>query len=233
MPNDLLARKSPLLSQKLWIAAVVQHQKIWDDWEGEFYKAMQRTNTKIMRAGCHRYSVDRTISSDEKVWSKLRACIRNAHIKGKRHRERLESFANQVEKIACAIGKLQRNGRPISAVSKLLIQLHPDDGFIYDKNAQRVVQKICGKPTKADAILKYRDFVQDYSDIFCALREKLVAILDNQGSELQAARIIDKFLWLQGTRDAKQRVRTLVKNASGKQVNIASRVVSFLQKFPD
>lgn len=115
----------------------------------------------------------------------------------------------------------------------MLIQLHPNDGFIYDKNTQQAVQMICATATKADALQKYHEFVQSYSDLFCPLRDRLTRILDERESGLQAARIIDKFLWLLGTRDAKKRAKVLVKNSSAKQRKIASKIVSWLRNIAE
>jgi hypothetical protein len=227
MISDFLSRGSPLLSRRLWTAAVAQHERVWEEWERKFCKAARDGDTDAMRTLSHPYAASRTISRN--VWSRFLKLILSANVKGKHPQKRLYNFADHVEKIACQIGRHQSNGRPLSAASKFLLPRHPKDGFIYDKNAREVIQKICGAPTNSDALQRYRDFVKSYSDLFCELRGGLIKILDKRDSKLDATRIIDKFLWLQGTSDADKRVKTLVKGATKEQRKIASKIVSWLK----
>ena len=221
MSSRVLPNNSALISKEIWTAAIVQHERVWDAehaWtsprkptEREIYDSVQAHSMGAIIRACTFYGVVRRISRDGAVRQRLQEQIYGARITGVDGRMRLQSFAQHVEKIACDIGRLQPQiGRPISAVSKLLVQLHPIDGFLYDENARKTMAQIVGTPTKNDALEAYWALVQSYSELFCELKSRIAEVLKDQKLTLYPTRIIDKFLWLQGTKDAKKRVNGLV-----------------------
>jgi len=178
------------------------------------------------------YRIARTLNADTKVRFKLIDEVYAVRLKGADTTERLHSFAENVERIACKIGKLQpKNGGPFSAVSKLLVHLHPIDGFIYDANARQTVKRILSTSTKIDGLETYRAFVRDYSTLFCELKGHLEKQLNAQQGTLYPTHIIDKFLWLQGTEKADKDVRRLLrKKPSERHVELASEITRWLKE---
>ena len=229
MGSRVLPNNSALKSKEIWTAAIVQHERIWDDDERDIYDAVRARSTDAIRRACSFYRVSRTLSSDEAVQLELQEHIYGARITGDDRRRRLQSFAKHVEIIACDIGRLppQNGRRPISAVSKLLVQLHPIDGFIYDRNARMTMNEIVGTPAKSDALEAYWTFVRSYSELFCELKLRIAEVLKEQKLTLQPTRIIDKFLWLQGTEDANKRVNELFNDSKRVHKKVASEIVSW------
>jgi hypothetical protein len=232
MSSRVLPNNSALISKEIWTAAIVQHERIWDADEREIYDGVQARSTDAILRACKFYRVVRTLSRDGAVRQRLQEQIYGARITGVDSRMRLQSFAQHVEKIACDIGRLppQNGRRPISAVSKLLVQLHPIDGFIYDKNARMTMKQIVGTQAKNDALEAYWAFVQSYSELFCELKTRIAEVLKDQKLTLHPTRIIDKFLWLQGTTDAKKRVNELVKDSKRAHRKVASEIVLWYTK---
>ena len=182
MGSRVLPNNSALKSKEIWTAAIVQHERIWDDDERDIYDAVRARSTDAIRRACSFYRVSRTLSSDEAVQLELQEHIYGARITGDDRRRRLQSFAKHVEIIACDIGRLppQNGRRPISAVSKLLVQLHPIDGFIYDRNARMTMNEIVGTPAKSDALEAYWTFVRSYSELFCELKLRIAEVLKDR-----------------------------------------------------
>jgi hypothetical protein len=226
--KKVISKDSPLLSEKIWTAAIVQHERTWISDERKIFEDMRFKEPDAVWNAAHYFRVMRTISRDETFRARLRRLIYAARVKGANRRARLDSFAKIVEKIACDVGLHQpKHGRPISAVSKMLVQLHPNDGFIYDKNARLTINKISKNTAINDALKAYWLFVQAYSDLFCALRARVGELLEEQGIKLQPTRIIDKFLWLQGEKKPNVKIKWLIKRAKKKHKKVASEIVKW------
>jgi hypothetical protein len=232
MVQARVATNSPLYSQDNWTAAIVQHDRTWDDQECEIYDVIKTRDSARFSEVYHYYKITRNLNADTTVRSRLLDKVYAVRLTGADNRARLHGFAENVERIACEIGKLQpKNGRPFSAVSKLLVHLHPIDGFIYDANARQTVKRIRGRPTKIDGLEAYRAFVQDYSNLFCELKVYLTKQLSAQKSTLYPTHIVDKFLWLQGTEKADRDVRRLLrKKPSKRHAELASEITRWLKE---
>lgn len=153
-----------------------------------------------------------------------------ARIKGRDSQRRLSSFANHVRQIACDMGTRQPNGRPLSAISKLLMQLHPHDGFIYDKFARETLRKILDTPVKADGVEKFITFAETYPGLFCGIRDRLDKRFRKQQSDLQPARIVDKFLWLQSSKKPRKTIKSLLRQATSRDKKIASEIATYFRR---
>ncbi len=209
----------------------MEHEHTWAEDECEIHEAIQANNRAAFKDIYDYYKVTRTLNANPTIRSQLLDEVYAVRLKGTNGKERLKSFAKNVERIACTIGELQpNNGRPISAVSKLLVHLHPTDGFIYDTNARKTVNRILGTPTKIDGLEKFQAFAQDYLNLFCQLKAHLETHLNGQKGTLFPTLIVDKFLWLQGTKNPSTKVRRLIRNASRSHTKQASEITRWLNE---
>src|SRR5437899_2256606 len=71
MSPRVLPNNSPLISKEIWTAAIVQHERTWDDDECEIYDAVRARSTDAIRRACFYYRVSRTLSSDDAVQLQL------------------------------------------------------------------------------------------------------------------------------------------------------------------
>src|SRR5437868_3811664 len=103
--------QTSLLSEEFWIAAIVQHERVWREGEGDLFKAMQQDCPAATRITLGFYRVARNVRNEPEIRNRLRALVYKVRIRGKSSRARLEGFAEHVERIARKIGVQQDRGR--------------------------------------------------------------------------------------------------------------------------
>lgn len=194
-------QRSFYLYHKTWIA---EHAP-----ERLLAKQLADNTPNALCAAAHYFGVGGTLPGHPVAMDKISAIVRKRAQPDDicARRNAINELAYQAANIADAYG--DKYQQPVSAMSKFLMLRFPEDSFVYDGNARKVLAALQNK--QPPWLRKLDKFFQHWKNHAHPIIECLATGVC-QGNPAGAARVVDKFLWSRGQKNLDKPIRGVPDN---------------------